>query len=103
MKTGTGTVRRFVGDNSATFIGIERGIQGPLGAMDVQPSLRGNEHYWSRGSAFMPALPALVDDLLKRYGTREGDYTDMQAIIGQPCRFETTECGLLTSLTVLVN
>ena len=102
VRTGTGTVRRFIGGNRLTVIGLERSINAPLGKFQKSPELDGDKHVDGR-TVFLTCEPELADDLLARYGVKKGTFTDMSGIIGAVFRYTETACGMLVKLDLLSN
>jgi hypothetical protein len=102
VRTGTGTVRRFLGDPRLVVIGIERDIQAPLGGLAQAPEMPADRFHDGR-TVFLICDPTLARSLLARYGVRDGDFTDMKGIIGGACRYVETACGMLVKLDLLAN
>jgi hypothetical protein len=104
IRTGTGTIRRYVGDNSITVIGIERAAAAPHGKLDPLPALD-DDKFCAGRTVFLTCEPALADDLLERYGVTDKakNFINMDSVIGKPCRYVESACGMLVRLDILPN
>lgn len=101
IRQGTGTVRRYLANNDITLIGIERAVGAPHGKLVEPAEVKGV--FYNGRTAFLTCEPELAAALLKRFGVKKDGFTDMESIIGRPCRYTESACGMLVSLEVLSN
>lgn len=101
VRTGQGTIRRYIGNPDLTVIAIDRGVRTPLGKLDPPVELDRDRFCQDPQVVFLTLEPEVAGRLLARFGVKNGSFTSMDSIIGRACRYVETGCGMLVSLEVL--
>jgi hypothetical protein len=84
MRTGLGTVKSFRGNAEGVLIGIQRS--------------------GSHLTTVQPCDPELADRLVRSFGVRTSEtYTDMEGVIGLPCRWTESSMGVWSHIEALAS
>jgi hypothetical protein len=84
MRTGLGTIKGFKGNSEGVIVGIQR-----FGSEDVR---------------LLPCDPEVAARMLKSFGVRTSErFTDMEGVIGLPCRWTESNMGAWSNIEALAN